>query len=92
MKSLNMRAVRLFRAGILFLGAFLAGGWAWGQEVTLTANRNPVFAGQEVQLTLTFKNCNADPKVPKIAGLEYRFGPSTSQRRSWVNGVTTSEL
>jgi hypothetical protein len=92
MKSLNMRAVRLFRAGILFLGAFLVGGWAWGQEVTLTANRNPVFAGQEVQLTLTFKNCNADPKVPKIAGLEYRFGPSTSQRRSWVNGVTTSEL
>lgn len=92
MKLLNIKLLLSTIAGMLFLWAAGSSATIRAQEVTLTANRNPVFAGQDVQLTLTFKNCNADPKVPKISGLEYRFGPSTSQRRSWVNGVTTSEF
>ena len=58
----------------------------------VTVNSTSAELGDILRLTVTFVNCKVreiDP--PKIEGLEWRMGPSTSNSTQWVNGVTTSE-
>lgn len=57
----------------------------------VSVNRNPVRQGEQVALTFSFKNLNQNMQSPKIEGLKFLYGPSTSNSTSWVNGARTSE-
>ena len=58
----------------------------------ITVNQNPVRYGQDVQLTINFKNFQTSIEPPKFAGLQFRSGPTTTQNNTWFNGKSSSEI
>lgn len=58
----------------------------------ITVNQNPVRYGQDVQLTVRFKNFRQQIETPKISGLQFRSGPTTTQNNTWINGKSSSEI
>lgn len=88
------QALGLLRLPVLWLvlvGWGLA-GVAQKPAIEVTVGSNPVRQGQDVQLTVTFKNFTSRSATPEIAGLQYRYGPSTSRNSQWINGKSSSEL
>ena len=66
----------------LFLPSFLI-----AQEVSVTVDRNPVEVNQPFRITFQFKDISVDFKgPPKVVGLRYINGPSTSRNTQIVNG------
>jgi hypothetical protein len=77
---------------VLALCFVLFSGLTWSQEaLEVSVNRNPVRTGEQIQLTFTLKNINRKIDAPKINGLKFLGGPSTSNSTSWVNGSRSSE-
>lgn len=80
------------KSAVLTLCFMLFFGLSWGQEaLEVSVNRNPVQTGEQIQLTFTLKNINRKIDAPKINGLKFLGGPSTSNSTSWVNGSRSSE-
>ena len=78
---------------MLYCLSILTIGTALGQEAfEVSANRNPVRIGEQVQLTFTLKNISRRIDGPKIEGLKLLYGPSTSNSTSIYNGSRTSEV
>lgn len=78
--------------GVLLL--VLAGGISAAAqgEATVVVDRNPVVAGQAFRITFEFKGANVQfNSPPKIEGLRYVSGPSTSSSTQILNGSMTSK-
>lgn len=61
-------------------------------EATVVVDRNPVEAGKAFRITFEFKGVNVQFKTPpKIQGLRYLSGPSTSSSTQIINGAMTSK-
>ena len=61
-------------------------------EATVVVDRNPVVAGQSFRITFEFKGVNVQfNNPPKVAGLRYLSGPSTSSSTQIINGSVTSK-
>ena len=57
------------------------------QEISVTVDRNPVEVNQPFRITFEFKDISVDFKgPPKVVGLRYINGPSTSSNTQIVNG------
>lgn len=67
--------------------------WASAQaEATVVVDRNPVQAGQAFRITFEFKGVNVQfNSPPKIEGLRYLSGPSTSSNTQIINGKMSSK-
>jgi tetratricopeptide (TPR) repeat protein len=61
-------------------------------EATVLVDRNPAEAGKAFRITFEFKGVNVQFKTPpKIQGLRYLSGPSTSSSTQIINGAMTSK-
>ena len=66
---------------------------AFAQEsATVVVDRNPVVVGQAFRITFEFKGANVQfNSPPKIEGLRYLSGPSTSSSTQIINGAMSSK-
>ena len=86
----------LFKNMLIFIALFFYSyvlSEADNVSFTASVDKNPVAAGDQLQLTLTLTEATGtDFKQPNFGGLQVLMGPSTMRQQQIINGQRTSSI
>lgn len=81
------------KATLLLLFGWLCASALFGQDIRVEASvsRNPVMPGENVGITVSVFNGKGDVQMKQVEGLQFLYGPSTSNNVTIVNGQRSTE-